>query len=110
MEIKIINNNQQKKQDGNITELKEQVQRKNPDLDQNVEEETIGDGSEQRIVKVGKVTVGDTSNMEKDNAGDTSNMEKDNAALFEEGPFDDLCSGPPGVVSGEASARLRGNS
>ncbi|XP_059064743.1 uncharacterized protein LOC131856822 [Cryptomeria japonica] len=64
--------NKQKKHDANITELKEQVQRKNLDFDKNVEEETIGEGSEQGIVKVGKVTIGDTSNMETDNAGEKS--------------------------------------
>lgn len=53
-------------------ELKERVQRKNSDFDQNMEEETIGEGFEQRIINVGEVTVGDTSNKEKDNAGEKS--------------------------------------
>ncbi|XP_059070610.1 uncharacterized protein LOC131860246 [Cryptomeria japonica] len=71
--ISIQTRNKQKKQEVNVKELKEQVQRKNPDFDHNLEEETFGEGFELRIDgKVGKIIVGDISNKEKDNSGEKS--------------------------------------
>ncbi|XP_059078036.1 uncharacterized protein LOC131876614 [Cryptomeria japonica] len=70
-EVEACKKRKQKRREDNVMELEEQVQRKDPEVDQKLEEETTREGFDQGVDgKVDKITSGDAPKNEQDNLGE----------------------------------------